>query len=223
MTEFDYDVKNRKALVPSARRKKNGCYSKKCTLPSDYMTERELKKMNGEVISINFGKAYSFKELNQFPLDLQREYVQNLRTKYCMSIRMFCMMSNVGEVTASKYFKDKLGLKLDKGLQASQKQRREFRQFAGLDQDEPQQVEHESQQEEQVKESVAPQTEHKVEPKPEAPAKSWTWNPPLAAKLAYHGSTRDICEALISALGASSVGRFEIAFKADAQQEGGAR
>lgn len=40
MTDFDYDVKQRRELARAAKYRKRGSKSKKCTLPSDYLTQK---------------------------------------------------------------------------------------------------------------------------------------------------------------------------------------
>ncbi len=86
MTDFDYDIKCKKELARSARYKKNGCKSKKCTLPSDYLTTKEKKAMNGEIKTYNMNKPWGYEFFKRQPLDIQGEYINRLVDKYHVSV-----------------------------------------------------------------------------------------------------------------------------------------
>jgi len=82
MNDFDYEVKQRKALARNAIHRKGGSKSKKCSLPSDHMTKAEWKKRNGEVMSYNLDRPIKYSEWRLMPDDLQREYWTKLREKF---------------------------------------------------------------------------------------------------------------------------------------------
>ena len=82
MTDFDFEVKEKKALARSAKYKVNGSRSKKCTLSTDFMSPSQIKKMNGEMISYNFNKPMSLDEFNRLPADLGKEYILQLVEKF---------------------------------------------------------------------------------------------------------------------------------------------
>jgi hypothetical protein len=52
--------------------------SKYCRLPSDNMTKAQIKKMNGDVITLQMNKPIGWKEFKKYSADLQREYLENL-------------------------------------------------------------------------------------------------------------------------------------------------
>lgn len=79
---FVQDLKEKKGIARSAAHKKNGCKSRKCTLPSDFLTKKEREKMNGEVKSWNMNKFYSWEEFKQMPVDIQEAYISTLVQKY---------------------------------------------------------------------------------------------------------------------------------------------
>jgi len=74
--------KERKSLARQAKYRKNGSKSKKCTLPQDNMTKKELMAMNGPVISWDLKKAYTFDEFKQMPEDIQIRYINRFLTLY---------------------------------------------------------------------------------------------------------------------------------------------
>lgn len=86
--DFYKDVKDKKTLARNAKYKKNGSKSKKCTLPSDYLTRKEKQKMNSAVKTYKMNQKYSWKEFKEMPLDIQREYLIYLRDTYGATTRM---------------------------------------------------------------------------------------------------------------------------------------
>lgn len=86
MSDFEYDVWQKKILARSARHKKNGSKSKKCTLPSDHMSKKEREAMNGEVKSLKLTEKYTYKEFKAFSDDMKKEYLDNLRVKYNVNL-----------------------------------------------------------------------------------------------------------------------------------------
>ena len=75
---FYSDVREKKRTGYGFQHKKNGSKSKKCSLPSDYLTEREWRKMNGEVKTYNINKPLIWDEFKAMPADLRETYLRNL-------------------------------------------------------------------------------------------------------------------------------------------------
>lgn len=99
MTDFDYEVRQKKSLVPSARRRKGGSKSKRCSLPSDNLTEAEKRKLNGPVCTVKMGQPMTWAELKGLPDTLRRPYLQNLVDTYEASQRMLGGMLGVSQAT----------------------------------------------------------------------------------------------------------------------------
>lgn len=55
---------------------------KSCRLPSDNLTKAQLKKKNGELITVNMNKVINWEDFKEISPDLQRMYFENLRSKY---------------------------------------------------------------------------------------------------------------------------------------------
>lgn len=87
MSDFEYDVWQKKILARNARYKKNGSKSKKCTLPSDHLTKKEREAMNGEVKSLKLTEKYTYKEFKSFSYDMQKEYLDSLRERYGINLK----------------------------------------------------------------------------------------------------------------------------------------
>lgn len=97
---YRQDIKEKKAAGRGIYHKKNGSKSKKCSLPSDYMTRKEKMAMNGEVMSYNPNKFYSYAEFKQLPMEYQIKYINSLLTRYNCSFTAIAkyvfQMSDVG-------------------------------------------------------------------------------------------------------------------------------
>lgn len=99
MTDFDYDVYQKKSLARSAAHKKNGSKSKKCSLPSDYLTNKELKERNGTVLQYNLNAPMTWKVFKSLDDDIQTEYINSLIEKYHIGMNEFCKMLGISTQT----------------------------------------------------------------------------------------------------------------------------
>lgn len=78
MNDFDYDVKEKKRIAAGARARKCGSKSKRCTLPSDYLTAKQKKGLNGKMKTFNLSAPMNYGEFKNMPKDLQKEYLTKL-------------------------------------------------------------------------------------------------------------------------------------------------
>lgn len=97
-TEYVYrqDIQEKKATGRGIFHKKNGSKSKKCTLPSDYLSRKEKKMLNGECKIWDMKKFYSYEEFKQMPDDIQLQYCNSIINRYNVGLR------TVGEVVFGK-------------------------------------------------------------------------------------------------------------------------
>lgn len=106
---FIQDVKEKKSTATGAFHKKGK--SRKCTLPSDYLTKKEREKMNGECKTWNMNDFYSWNEFKQMPKDIAAAYISTLNQKYHVSMSNISrILFNVGQSTLSAYI-HKSGIK----------------------------------------------------------------------------------------------------------------
>ena len=106
MTDFDYDVLQKKRAARGAQHRKGGSKSKRCTLPHELMTKKELKAMNGPMKTYNINKPMTLKEFKYLPGDLRKTYltklVQEFHANDNMIAEMFgCTAGNVKEYRAA--------------------------------------------------------------------------------------------------------------------------
>lgn len=96
---FTQDVKERGKMKTGALHKKNGSKSKKCTLPSDYLTPAKQKKLNGECYSIKMDEPFrNWHGFRKLPESMQNAYLNHLIDKYrargCDLAQMFGIATN---------------------------------------------------------------------------------------------------------------------------------
>lgn len=79
---FNQTAKERKSAGTGAFHKKNGAKSKHCTLPSDYLTPAQKKKLNGPTVTWQMNWFYSYPEFKSMPDDIQEAYLVTIIKKY---------------------------------------------------------------------------------------------------------------------------------------------
>lgn len=100
MNDFEYDAMQKKRIARGDYNRKR--QSKKCTLPSDYLTPGELNRRNGEVRQYNLSAPMSFAAFRSMPEDLQAEYLRKLRARFGVSDRHIAAMMGVSHPTIVK-------------------------------------------------------------------------------------------------------------------------
>ena len=81
MHDFDFDIMEKKRIAQGARARKCGSKSRKCTLPSDYLTAAQKKGLNGKAITYNLSGPMTYSKFRVMPDDLQKEYLLKLRNE----------------------------------------------------------------------------------------------------------------------------------------------
>lgn len=116
MTDFEYDCYRKKNIAHSAMKRKCGSKSKKCSLSTDHMTNKEWKERCGQVMSYNIGKPMLWAEFCKLPKDLQEEYMKGLIDKFSANAKTFAEMFGVSAPTVARYIKkNNLGIEFLKG------------------------------------------------------------------------------------------------------------
>lgn len=86
MHDFDFDIMEKKRIAQGARARKCGSKSRKCTLPSDYLTAAQKKGLNGKVSVYNLSGPMTYSKFRVMPDDLQKEYLLKLRNEMGASL-----------------------------------------------------------------------------------------------------------------------------------------
>lgn len=72
-------------------------------LPSDHMTQKEWKKMNGTVKPYNMNKPVSWREFSSWPDDIQREYLLGLERTFHATSEDIAIMMGCAPSTLRNY------------------------------------------------------------------------------------------------------------------------
>lgn len=100
---YRQDIKEKKSAGRGAYHKKNGSKSKKCNFPSDYLTKKEKMAMNGECISYDMKKFYTYAEFKTFPDDIQLRYINGLINRYNVTIS--AIAEDLFHITPTGFYK----------------------------------------------------------------------------------------------------------------------
>ena len=82
--------KERKQMANGARGRKGSRGPKSCKLPSDYLTRKEKKALNSDVMNWDMKRFYAWKEFRKMPKDIQIEYLNRLTTIYNAPFTAIC-------------------------------------------------------------------------------------------------------------------------------------
>ncbi len=112
---FIEDCKDKKRTARGAFNKRTHCGKGGAVMfPSDYLTTKEKKAMNGECKSYRLNDPMKWKEFKYMPQDLQRDYITALRNRFGANNNVLFEMLGISRAAGSKYFA-KIGLSLGKG------------------------------------------------------------------------------------------------------------
>ena len=88
---FKSEVAERKAIARSASKKK-GRGGRYVRLPSDNLTAKEKKEMNGKMATFYLDRPHTYQELNEMPIDMQKEYLERVLKEYKPSLQDLAKM-----------------------------------------------------------------------------------------------------------------------------------
>lgn len=113
MTDFDYDVLQKKRIASGAYHRKGGSKSKKCTLPSDHLTEAQKRKLNGPMTTVQMGQPMAWLDYKGLSDELKKKYLMDVLNSYKPSARMLSEMFNISRRTLINEMR-RLGLPIGK-------------------------------------------------------------------------------------------------------------
>lgn len=106
MNDFDWDVLQRRRISRGAKHKVGGSKSKRCSLPSDGMTNKQWKERNGEVMTFNIKKRTDWKTFKTLSPEIKTEYLTKLRDEYGATKRMICEMFGICYTTLNIHLQE---------------------------------------------------------------------------------------------------------------------
>ena len=116
------DSIEKKKIAHSSYNRKTHCgKGGRVKFPSDYLSKKELKAMNGDVKSYNLNRPMTWKEFRSMPQDLQIMYIKKLRNEFGVPDIVLGKAMGVCKSSFSKAMRD-LNLSLGKSAGATSKQ-----------------------------------------------------------------------------------------------------
>lgn len=116
------DSIEKKKIAHSSHNRKTHCgKGGRVKFPSDYLSKKELKAMNGDVKSYSLNKPMTWKEFRSMPQDLQIMYIKKLRNEFGVPDIVLSKAMGVCKSSFSKAMRD-LNLSLGKSAGATGKQ-----------------------------------------------------------------------------------------------------
>ena len=100
MHDFDYDAMQKKRIARGASHMKRGSKSKKCTLPSDYLTAAQKRRLNGPVSTYKLDEPMNWESFKAMPEDLQKKYILRLQENYGANDEMIGKMFKKSDTIA---------------------------------------------------------------------------------------------------------------------------
>lgn len=134
MNDFDFDVKQKKDIARSARKKISGSKSRKCRLPHDGLSPTQLAALNGPVKSYKLGQPMDWATFNMMPEDMRRAYLRNLMVRFNPTQRELGLMFDISHTVVGSVLKQ-FGLSRGKDHRMTQGDREAWEKFLAGDTD----------------------------------------------------------------------------------------
>ena len=100
------DSISKKRTAQSARHRRTHCgKGGSVKFPSDYMTKKELKAMNGECKSYRLNDPMMWEEFKKLPDDIKTMYIKSIREKYDIPDKYLAEAMGVASPTFCKWMK----------------------------------------------------------------------------------------------------------------------
>lgn len=82
--------------------------------PSDYLSEKEKRKMNGEIKTFKMNQPISWEEFKTYPDDIKRQYIRSLRVRFQVPDKLIAEMMGVPKSTFGLWMQN-LNITVGKG------------------------------------------------------------------------------------------------------------
>ena len=124
MSDFEYDCWQRKRLAQQAKYRKCGSKSKKCSMSTDHMTQKQWKERNGKVVTVNLNQPITWDEFKALTTSMQEEYLRHMMENYGANATSFAAMFGVQPLTIRRHIQmNKLNIKFPVGHSMSTAQK----------------------------------------------------------------------------------------------------
>ena len=131
MNDFDYDVVQKKRLAGQAKYRKCGSKSRKCSLGSDMLTQKQWRERCGEVVSYQLGKPMEWEQFKQLPDGVQRIYIDRLMERFSPTATDLSKVFGATAQTIAKYLGNEFGIHFSPGKKMPKDSLPDFKLFLG--------------------------------------------------------------------------------------------
>ena len=101
---FHTDVAQKKSIARSSKHRRSHGGRGGCELPSDCLSKKELRKMNGDVKEYKLNEPMSYSEFKKMPEDLRREYLKRIIQRFDAPRGYIGKMLGCGSVAMANQF-----------------------------------------------------------------------------------------------------------------------
>ena len=116
------DSIEKKKIARSSHNRKTHCgKGGRVKFPSDYLSKKELKAMNGDLKTYNLNRPMTWEEFRSMPQDLQIMYIKKLRNEFGVPDIVLCKVMGICKSSFSRAMSD-LNLSLGRSAAAKGKQ-----------------------------------------------------------------------------------------------------
>lgn len=109
---FVEDLREKKVLARSSRFRKG--HKKKYTVPSDFLTAAQKRKLNGDVSVYQIGKPITWQEFKSYPPEMQQKWLDAFVDRFHCSTSGMSILFGIANTSINTYVKNK-GLAIKKG------------------------------------------------------------------------------------------------------------
>ena len=107
------DSINKKRIAQSARNRRTHCdKGGSVKFPSDFMTKKELKAMNGEMCTYKLNSSMSWGEFMTMPTDIQQMYMKSIQDKYKIPNKYLADVMGTSPNTLGRYLSKTLHINI---------------------------------------------------------------------------------------------------------------
>lgn len=103
---FEDDIREKKRIGYGSFHRKRGSRTKFVSLPSDYLTKGELKKMSSEVISLNLSQPIFKDRFLALNNSLKEEYIKAITQKLSITKKLLCELMGMSYYAFNNATKD---------------------------------------------------------------------------------------------------------------------
>lgn len=134
VTDFEYDVMQKKRIASQARYRRTHTGKGGCHLSSDYLTQKQWKERCGSVVTCSLNRPIPWKEFQKLSKPIQEEYIQTLHDRFHANATSLADMFGVTPQTVRRLVSDNgFDVKFSRGRSMSKAQSEVWERFCSAE------------------------------------------------------------------------------------------